>query len=358
MKIRWLLHTVIALLLSFPALALEIKGTIELQDDWQPVVYLASLNSPENLFVASPDFIIAETFIQPDGTFKISTTSIPKEERYYRLYLVKGNNASVEFNTSAHRNFIHLLLGPHSAIEIDARVEDNTFFVNQLLGSADNNIILNFDKELAKRKQQFTNDIAKAKRDFLTMDMGNYIRNFVENEKNALVGLYALYHLDQKDTDFLRNSEFYFSFQTKLELQFPNSHYAEEYAELLESLVGFREMVCEMPGVQPKWKDRLLIVQFILIVFLLFLIGWLLVNMNKKKKVQFQNLEQANLIDGLTSKQKEILELLALGKTNKEIAQDLFVELSTVKTHINNIYRQLNVSTRKEASDYYNSFQK
>jgi DNA-binding NarL/FixJ family response regulator len=49
---------------------------------------------------------------------------------------------------------------------------------------------------------------------------------------------------------------------------------------------------------------------------------------------------------------------LGEGKTNKEIAQELFVELSTVKTHINNIYRQLNVGTRKEASAYIRNLKK
>ena len=50
-----------------------------------------------------------------------------------------------------------------------------------------------------------------------------------------------------------------------------------------------------------------------------------------------------------------LYEVITNGKTNKEIAQELFVELSTVKTHINNIYRQLNVSNRKEAIDYLQS---
>ena len=62
--------------------------------------------------------------------------------------------------------------------------------------------------------------------------------------------------------------------------------------------------------------------------------------------------------DKLTQKQQEILQLLAQGKTNKEIAAELYVELSTVKTHINSIYKQLHLANRKEAVAYYNSLQK
>ena len=55
----------------------------------------------------------------------------------------------------------------------------------------------------------------------------------------------------------------------------------------------------------------------------------------------------------LTSKEVLVLRLLAESKTNKEIAASLFVEVSTVKTHVNNIYSKLSVSNRKEARSKY-----
>lgn len=51
----------------------------------------------------------------------------------------------------------------------------------------------------------------------------------------------------------------------------------------------------------------------------------------------------------LSAKEWQILKLVAEGKTNKEIAAVQFVEVSTVKTHLNNIYGKLSVSNRKEA---------
>ena len=57
----------------------------------------------------------------------------------------------------------------------------------------------------------------------------------------------------------------------------------------------------------------------------------------------------------LTLKEIEILQLIAEGKSNKEIADVNFVELSTVKTHINNIYAKLEVKSRKEAVARYQS---
>ena len=63
-------------------------------------------------------------------------------------------------------------------------------------------------------------------------------------------------------------------------------------------------------------------------------------------------------LTGLTQKELLILEQIATGKSNKEIAADNFVELSTVKTHINNIYSKLGVNSRKEAIKAYASYQK
>jgi DNA-binding CsgD family transcriptional regulator len=60
-----------------------------------------------------------------------------------------------------------------------------------------------------------------------------------------------------------------------------------------------------------------------------------------------------DLLALLTSKELLILRLLTEGNTNKEIAAAQFIELSTVKTHINNIYTKLSVSNRKEARSRY-----
>ena len=48
----------------------------------------------------------------------------------------------------------------------------------------------------------------------------------------------------------------------------------------------------------------------------------------------------------LTTKEQEILNYLIKGATNKAIAKQLFIEESTVKTHLKNIYKKCNVSNR------------
>lgn len=52
---------------------------------------------------------------------------------------------------------------------------------------------------------------------------------------------------------------------------------------------------------------------------------------------------------GLSSREREVLEMLALGLSNQEIADKLFVSLNTVKTHLSNIYMKLDVKRRTQA---------
>lgn len=52
----------------------------------------------------------------------------------------------------------------------------------------------------------------------------------------------------------------------------------------------------------------------------------------------------------LTARQKQILILLEQGRTNKEIAKELFLSEATIRTHVSDIFRQLNVRNRTQAS--------
>jgi DNA-binding NarL/FixJ family response regulator len=56
--------------------------------------------------------------------------------------------------------------------------------------------------------------------------------------------------------------------------------------------------------------------------------------------------------EGLTPREREVLRCLTKGWTNKEIAGDLFISEKTVKSHLNNIFKKLNVSRRLQAILY------
>jgi two-component system NarL family response regulator len=61
-----------------------------------------------------------------------------------------------------------------------------------------------------------------------------------------------------------------------------------------------------------------------------------------------------NLSDAttLTTREMEVLELISKGYTNQQIAQNLVIEVGTVKNHVHNILEKLNVRSRGEAAAY------
>lgn len=72
------------------------------------------------------------------------------------------------------------------------------------------------------------------------------------------------------------------------------------------------------------------------------------VAMLDKRKIK----EGDSFYDDLTEREKEILRLIALGGTNKEIAQKLGISEKTVKNHISNIFQTLHVNNRTQAALY------
>jgi DNA-binding NarL/FixJ family response regulator len=55
---------------------------------------------------------------------------------------------------------------------------------------------------------------------------------------------------------------------------------------------------------------------------------------------------------GLTGREREILEQVAAGRSNKQIAADLWLSEQTIKYHLTNVYRKLNVGSRTEAARF------
>ena len=63
----------------------------------------------------------------------------------------------------------------------------------------------------------------------------------------------------------------------------------------------------------------------------------------------FPGPQPGGLIEPLTGRELEVLQLIALGRTNQEIARQLVVAPGTVKAHTASIYRKLDVANRTEA---------
>ncbi|WP_347301265.1 response regulator transcription factor [Dolosigranulum savutiense] len=72
-----------------------------------------------------------------------------------------------------------------------------------------------------------------------------------------------------------------------------------------------------------------------------------------QKIIERDHMPQEYLLhDDLTNRETEILQLIAQGLSNQEIADECFITLKTVKTHVSNILSKLDVSDRTQATIY------
>ncbi len=62
--------------------------------------------------------------------------------------------------------------------------------------------------------------------------------------------------------------------------------------------------------------------------------------------------KEAQLPGGLTAREAEVLRLVAVGKSNREIAAELFISEHTVARHLSNIFRKIGVTSRSAATSF------
>jgi DNA-binding NarL/FixJ family response regulator len=73
-------------------------------------------------------------------------------------------------------------------------------------------------------------------------------------------------------------------------------------------------------------------------------------NLQQSLKQEFTQEEfNAKLPNSLSDREYELLLLLKTGKTNKQIADDLFISVNTVKTHLQHLFEKLDVRNRTQA---------
>lgn len=58
-------------------------------------------------------------------------------------------------------------------------------------------------------------------------------------------------------------------------------------------------------------------------------------------------------LNGFSEREREVIDLLIQGKSNKDIADNLFVSINTIKFHLSNIYKKAEVKNKAEAMSYF-----
>ena len=159
-----------------------------------------------------------------------------------------------------------------------------------------------------------------------------YIYGFVSDRSSDLYSYYL---------EDLNSNSYYDELLERLKTNYPNTSYVEQY----ESEITSDRFTLS--------TDKKNIFSWKYIVYSLFglsILGnvLLLLKLKRTKKIR-----KTRIKDQLTQQEQKILDLILKDKTNKEIATEIFVSLSTVKSHINNIYKKINVVSREQVKSLF-----
>ena len=108
------------------------------------------------------------------------------------------------------------------------------------------------------------------------------------------------------------------------------------------------------------WSDYPSIAILLAFATALIAVIWLRIEKRKTQllvnNLQKENAEESIQIESkllkLSLRQKTVFDLIVKGKSNKEIIAELHIELSTLKTHINQIYKILEIKSRRETKSF------
>ena len=349
MSIRFL-HSIFLLcfFFSFANAQYTIKGRVNVGEEWQPKIFMASVEKLTDYYRPSADMIVNKADVALDGSFTLKG-DLPNEKKFYRLYLMKKLNTDYDaclYVGGEDHNFVHILLGKKETVEIIADPISIAPFGNfEIKGSRENHLMRELSN-IVFPSIYVSKVIFPAELKLNDDNLQANIKTFIDTCGSTPVALAAINTTDF-DQHFDNDKAFYQAFGERLKKDMPKASYTKDYIRKLKYYAN------EDYSSLPTWALALMgILSGIVIA---------MVMKNRQLQKQINLLEhkiattsiiketpQPNLSD-LTQKEKQILLLIGEGKSNKEIASELFVELSTVKTHINKLYSKIGASNRKEA---------
>jgi len=318
----------------------RIVGKVNMNEDWQNQIYLATIDKLDDYYNANAEAIINVAAIDQDGNFEMTGDNLHDFAQFYRLYLVKQEHS--EFNACLfvggdEHNFIHLILDNSSDVIIAADPNSYAPFGDYTISADIENDLMRQVGGLVYPSYVFYEIKFPSELQFSQNKLNRDLFHFADTCQSTLVSLAAINNTDF-DAYFDTNFEQYSKLGEELKYKLKDHPYTDDY---------FRKMrYYKADDSQQTHFGWPLITSFLSVSLLFTLFHYFQL---KKKFLLIPESKPAEEKINLTPQEMKILELIQEGKSNKEIASDLYVELSTVKSHINKLYSKMQVKNRTEA---------
>lgn len=343
--------TLYILLLFSVQLHAQFKFSGTVSEDYQnATAYLSVVDNYNKTDLFITEQIIQESKIDANGYFIFEGDFLNAKNKFYNIHIDK---CSTDINDFRHA--LNHCEDSHDILFIANNSNSIQFPLNNLAqvfcdiqsNNNYNNIIRKVDslEEVLLTDLQYSK--SDAQRKIIYGTSFRKLQQFSNTFNEPLAELYAfqLYSSNksiynrffQKD---LKTSEYYLILLNKLKENYPKSTYSKQFEEELK---------------QQQYlfikKEKNTKMYFYILCFLL--ICSIILNLYLYKRQYNKKAERINYTDTLSPQEQKVFEYMHQKLTNKEIASTLFISVSTVKTHINNIYTKLNIIARNEVDSFF-----
>jgi DNA-binding CsgD family transcriptional regulator len=289
---------------------------------WNPIVYLSIIPDFDQMNTMSNEMIIDKASIDNFGRFRFNTLYFPNEDNLFRIHLSKKSDPPASLIIGGKdENHFFLIANKNSSITIRDTCQQELIKGIVIEGYYPNQILRQIN-EIASYLDSASFNGTQIKIELIRGAIFDKLRSYADTCSNPLVGLYALYK-SEFEKNYPINQQYYKNFLVKWKQE--RSSYFNEFRKKIPQSENFR-------GKFPF----LICGAFLIIGFLACLSYFKLFKRNQ------------NPLRDLSVQERKIFALIMEGKSNKEISDILIIGLSTVKSHINNIYSKLGISSRKD----------
>ncbi|MFT6922497.1 MAG: DNA-binding CsgD family transcriptional regulator [Crocinitomicaceae bacterium] len=321
-------------------------GELNIPKDWSHKVYLSVKSNYREIDIIRESDIIATTVADSSGVFAFPKAMFTEKDQIFQIHLSPEEEEIEVFLTDLRkghigRNFL-ILIQNNSVPTRILRSDEGRLFGSVSSENKEAAIWQRLDKtELEFNSFAYSNG-DKAE-DFFFENYHNRLIKIVKS-RSLLNQLIACKYLIIEDA----NLSYAYLESIKTHIPFLEEIYEDVSLKHKDHAIQLSgELLLVKTQVERQYNgryDNLKVVVLSGIIFLLLvtivIISSLFIRLRNKVKKTIQ--------PDLTAQEEKIKLLIQQGHSNKEIAADLFISLSTVKTHINTLYKKEGVRTRKE----------
>ncbi|WP_298534242.1 response regulator transcription factor [uncultured Algibacter sp.] len=347
---RFILSAIVLFSISFSAEAqYQFTGHVN-KDQWNSSVYLSIIDDYRKISGIHSEQIITKVEADSTGKFIITGDQLEMHNKIYRIHVDNcfEHEQNLKHFSGECNNSKTIVFIAKNNDSIDFPFSfDNEMFCDVKSNNSKTNAIIKIDSLKVEMIYDYAAFRSEANRKLNNRKWFRNFQYFGKSLNEPLAELYIYSFLTNKNSDLyqfyiedLKTNNYYDDLLFRLKNAYPNSNYARQF----EIELAADKYALQIKSKQP-WHNKTLVL-IALLICSLFLNMWLLIRFKRNKK-------NKTIRESLTKQEQNVLDLLLTGKSNKEIAQDLFISPSTVKTHLNNIFKKLNIQSREEAKDLF-----